>query len=221
MDITVRRSLGVMDGKIRRTEGYVSVSDTSSYTISSSDPSQWICADPINVPNLSSYIISQIPKPSDLTNTTSTTVTDMLESVKMFSLADNQICLSNMPTELLSEFCTHLPFLSVIALRKTCKVIRARVISSLTQRFWRTRLQAGEVLPWLLPGEFDGEEASASSNCDWEKGLKALIAMARDIGPHESRYEEVTLPGARPIGLENRWRIWKILKGIGSDGEEL
>ena len=70
-------------------------------------------------------------------------------------------------------------------------------------------------------GEFYEEHASASSNCDWEEGLKALTAMARDIGPHECRYEEVTLPGARPIGLENRWRIWKILKGIGSDGEEL
>ena len=79
----------------------------------------------------------------------------------------------------------------------------------------------GEVLPWLLPGEFDVEEASTSFDCDWEEGLKALTTMARDIGPHESKYEEVTLPGARPIGLENRWRIWKILKGIGIDGEEL
>lgn len=173
------------------------------------------------MPNLSSYIMSQISKASDITNTTSTTITTMLESVERLSLTDTHADLSNMPTEILSEIYIHLPILSVIALRQTCKIIRARVNSSLTQRFWRTRLHAGEVLPWLLPGEFDVEEASASSDCDWEEGLKALIAMAKNIGAHESKYEEVTLAGALPIGLENRWRIWKILKGIRIDGEEL
>lgn len=173
------------------------------------------------MPKLSSYIVSQISQASELINTNSTSITDKLESVDRLSLTDTHINLTNVPTEIVSAICIHLPFLSVIALRQTCRVIRARIKSSLTHTFWRRRLQAGEVLPWLFAGEFDDEEADVSLDYDWEEGLKALTAMARDIGPHESRYEEVILPGARPIGLDNRWRIWKILKGIGIDGEEL
>lgn len=154
IDVTVRSNLGVMDGKLRRTERHVSVPDISFYTTSSPDHSQWICADPINVPNLSSYIISQMPKDSDLPNTASTRVTEMFKPVERLALTDTHTDLSKMPTELLSDICTHLPFLSVIALRQTCKTTRARVNSCLTHRFWRTRLQAGEVLPWLLLASF-------------------------------------------------------------------
>lgn len=76
-------------------------------------------------------------------------------------------------------------------------------------------------MPWLFPNELDIEESGQSPDCDWEEGVKALTTMASDVRPHESNYEEVVLPGARPIGLENRWRIWKILQAIGKGGEEL
>ena len=182
---------------------------------------QWLCADPINVPHMSAYIISQIPKIHNSIDILSSIVTDNSETVENLPSTKSRTSLSDIPTEIISAICTDLPFLSVIALRRTSKIIRARVNSIMTQNFWRTRLQAGEVLPWLFPGEFDDEKASVPLDGDWEEGLKALTTMAKDVSPHESRYEEATLQGARPMGLENRWRIWKVLQGMGADGEEL
>lgn len=43
--------------------------------------------------------------------------------------------------------------------------------------------------------------------------------MVKDIDPYQTRYEETALPRARPIGLEKRWRIWKTLQGMETDGE--
>ena len=43
--------------------------------------------------------------------------------------------------------------------------------------------------------------------------------MVKDVDPYQTRYEETALPRARLIGLEKRWRIWKILQGMETDGE--
>ena len=192
------------------------------YAIDScSDSLQWLCADPLDIPTLSSYIVSQISKFSKPTNNSGAVVLDSLDSLDCLTTTDIPTNLSNLPTELLSVICTNLPLLSIIALRQTSKTLRARTNSLLTPHFWRTRLQTGEALPWLLPDEFDVEEAASASSldCDWEEGLRVLSAMARDIDAHETKYEEASLPGATPIGLENRWRIWKMLRGMGVPGE--
>ena len=218
---TVRDNLGVVGGTMKRAGRSVSVSHDCPTAVAPADRLQWLCADPLNVPNMSAYIVSQMPKTRNSTDISSTLITDRFEATQSLPSTNNRTCLSDIPTEILSAICTDLPFLSVIALRRTSRIIRARVNSILTQHFWRSRVQAGEVLPWLFPGEFDDEGASAPLDCDWEEGLKALNAMARSVSTRKSRYEEVALPGARPIGLENRWRIWKVLQGMGADREVL
>lgn len=50
---------------------------------------------------------------------------------------------------------------------------------------------------------------------EWEKGIPILLEKADMISADEGGEEEdkKTLASA-PLGLKNRWRIWKILQGM-------
>ena len=55
---------------------------------------------------------------------------------------------------------------------------------------------------------------------DWEKGIPLLLQKADMMSADEGgEGNEKKKLASAPIGLKNRWRIWKILQGIRVDSE--
>lgn len=57
--------------------------------------------------------------------------------------------------------------------------------------------------------------ANETAHGDWEEGIQALLQKANMISADEGGEDEGNQKHASvPLGLKNRWRIWKILQGI-------
>lgn len=77
-----------------------------------------------------------------------------------------------------------------------------------------------ERVGWLFPEEVDLIISTDPGNIDWEKGIPILFQKVDMISADEGggQMEDNKLASA-PLGLKNRWRIWKILQGIRIDSE--
>lgn len=78
-----------------------------------------------------------------------------------------------------------------------------------------------EHVGWLFPEEVDLMISTDPGHIDWEKGIPILLQKADMISADEGgeQTENKKLASA-PLGLKNRWRIWKILQGIRNDSEQ-
>ncbi len=178
---------------------------------------QWLCADPITIPDLSAYICS----PTQLCSI-SPTMPDLTASQRYIpnaieGISQKPIGLSTLPPGFLSAILTRLPLLSVPVLERTCKDLYERVSAQLTSHFWRARAKrVGDLLGWPLPEELDGIATEADIN--WKEVLKS-IKRGPDTIAIGKESEDIDV-GCSPIGRRNRWGIWKVLESIGADGEE-
>ena len=77
-----------------------------------------------------------------------------------------------------------------------------------------------ERVGWLFPEEIDMLISNDTGLVDWENGIPLLLQkvdmMSADEGGEENENKRLA---SAPIGLKNRWRIWKILQGIRVDSE--
>ena len=59
---------------------------------------------------------------------------------------------------------------------------------------------------------------SELSSVDWDKAIPSILQRAIENGPtagdEEERREGKLKATSAPLGLQNRWRIWKILQAI-------
>lgn len=70
-------------------------------------------------------------------------------------------------------------------------------------------------LSWLFPEEVQTILGKETEDIDWEKGIEILLQKADMISADEGGMEEGNKKlSSAPLGLKNRWRIWKILQGI-------
>ena len=82
------------------------------------------------------------------------------------------------------------------------------------------RSQLVKRVGWLFPEEIDVIISDDTGHVDWEKGIPLLLEKADMISTEEGGEEnEKKKLASAPIGLRNRWRIWKILRGIRVDSE--
>ena len=73
--------------------------------------------------------------------------------------------------------------------------------------------RAGVEVEWLFPSELESIQLLDNGSHDWAEGIKLLKVKANSIGADvggESQTEQ--LVSSVPLGLRNRWRIWKILE---------
>ena len=74
-------------------------------------------------------------------------------------------------------------------------------------------------IEWLSFTELDNVQLIDEGGHDWAEGIKLLKAKANSIGADdiggEPRQEK--LMSLVPLGLRNRWRIWKILEHISEE----
>lgn len=76
--------------------------------------------------------------------------------------------------------------------------------------------QLADRLGWLFPEEADTITGNETGN--WEEGIQVLLEKADLISADEGGEDEGKKKLASvPLGLKNRWRIWKILQGIRLD----
>lgn len=70
-------------------------------------------------------------------------------------------------------------------------------------------------LPWLFPEEAARLAMGDTSNMIDDENSQSLLAKAdlicADEGGSDDQQKKLA---ALPLGLKNRWRIWKILDGI-------
>lgn len=172
---------------------------------------QWLCADPLNIPSLTNCILrhlreapvgdtddfAQITQPSD--------AVPELSSPSLSPVAAKpppQSRLEFLPLELLSAILFYLPFPSALILSHTSKTLHKRL---LTQTFWRDVLIAGDAIGYLW--DLDGTACRAKQNSihswDWKSLVRELAR--RDCFEDGREFKDV------PKGLRNRQRIWKVL----------
>ena len=82
------------------------------------------------------------------------------------------------------------------------------------------RSQLAEGVGWLFPEEIDMIMSNDTGQVDWEKGILLLLQKPDMMSADEGREgNEKKQLASTPLGLKNRWRIWKILQGIRVDPE--
>ena len=93
-----------------------------------------------------------------------------------------------------------------------------RVCSSAVKVDMPTSKQLADRLGWLLPEELDTVMDTKLDCIDWDKLVDTLLRKASEdshtVGDEEERKEGKLKPTTAPVGLQNRWRIWKILEAI-------
>ena len=67
---------------------------------------------------------------------------------------------------------------------------------------------------WLFPSELESIQLLDDGSHDWTAGIKMLTVKANSIGADDvgGESQKENLMASVPLGLRNRWRIWKILQ---------
>lgn len=90
--------------------------------------------------------------------------------------------------------------------------------SSTTTPQTSSKEQIADRLGWLFPEEADATTGNETGKGDWEQGIQVLLQKADLISVDEGGEDEGNKKlASAPLGLKNRWRIWKILQGIRLD----
>ncbi|KAI9810588.1 MAG: hypothetical protein M1826_003510 [Phylliscum demangeonii] len=169
------------------------------------DGTEWLCADPLHVPGLTTYILAHLlpvtEKEEDDDDAAAAAAASSRPSPPPSPL-------ERLPIELLNHMTSYLPFADTLVLSRTSTGLHRAL---LTQTWWRQALVAGDAVGYLWdldPAACRAKEADAAAadqRWDWR-------ALARQFVT-QSYFDEYT-HGAAPRGLKNRKRIWKILVDV-------
>ncbi|KAH6679599.1 hypothetical protein B0J14DRAFT_581162 [Halenospora varia] len=177
---------------------------------------EWICADPINVPKVTSFItglLKEAPKTAPEIPDISQLQISQLEPPFFPS---NNSRLEQLPVEILHQITAFHSAASIFSLRKCSKTLASRLI--LDQNFWCQQLLSGSLIPqlWGVDGDYlikgfkyiidvKYDREKDNTECDW----KALATQFARIDNVMMGREEMK---AIPIGLANRFRLWRIIE---------
>lgn len=96
------------------------------------------------------------------------------------------------------------------------------IISEITQQSNSARTpadhQAEVEVEWLFPQELEATQHLDQGGHDWAEGIRLLKVKAKSISADvggEPRKEKLIF--SAPLGLVNRWRIWKVLEHVGEE----
>jgi hypothetical protein len=193
---------------------------------------QWICADPVGVPHITSWILSFLDQ--DIRYNQSVRLS--ANRVPLPDRAGPQLStFEKLPSEILSHINLSLQAPSTLRLRRCSKTLASRIV--LDQTFWRENLTSGNLIDYLW--DLDTERcrqynlARSAENgpfCNWRKLAQRLMSMGivefsidlhnfvfhnRSDRPSTSQFAEAdSLMSKAPLGLKSRCRIVKIIRDI-------
>ncbi|KAI9808928.1 MAG: hypothetical protein M1826_004015 [Phylliscum demangeonii] len=168
------------------------------------DGNKWLCAEPIDVPDLTTFVLAQLQPVSEK------------EADDGAATASHQAApspppspLERLPIELLEHIMSYLSVVDILALSRTSTCLHRRM---LTQRWWRNALVAGDAVGYLWdldPTQCRAKDAfTVDKPWDWAALARRFAARdCFDVDAHAGFHEA-------PGGLRNRQRIWKIVLDV-------
>ncbi|KAI9814506.1 MAG: hypothetical protein M1826_002253 [Phylliscum demangeonii] len=171
------------------------------------DGTEWLCADPLNVPGLTPFILAQLPPVTEEQNDDGAAAA---VAANPLSPPPSPSALECLPTELLEHTLSYLPFADTLALSRTSTRLHHRL---LTQAWWRDALIAGDAVGYLWdldPAQCRAKDTdldAAAKRWDW-RALARHLANRDCFDGAKAGLKEV------PRSLRNRQRIWKILVDV-------
>ncbi|CZR51704.1 uncharacterized protein PAC_01581 [Phialocephala subalpina] len=214
--------------------GYYGARQFWSQEWESEDQWEWLCADPIKIPTLTSDILSRLnPLPRESHSATQETA--LFSHTRITSQHSPTPFLEELPTEVLDHITSFLQTSSIIYLRRCSKTLAARL--PIGQKFWREQILSGRLVGYLWDLDYDQcrqlaleeDEGMANKAWDWNRLAKSLmrdyfnepdLELSKGYTAEwQARLENMNLkckgdwvPGS--IGLINRRRIWKIVQNM-------
>ena len=190
----------------------------------------FLCADPIEIPNLTDYLLS---------NLKTMPVQPQLESIggSQQNSQSSKAALDSLPIEILDQITSNLACSTILRLHRTNRALSARI--SLGPSFWRAQLVSRNLIPFLWDldaAKCREKERNAPTDTAWDwrlltRTLKTEpfveVALRRSLsGPLADHFgrshvgfwrafckdAESRLTGSPPLGLVNRVRIVKIIE---------
>lgn len=184
---------------------------------------QWICADPLSIPGLTSYVLSHLQplisgEPSDTTK----------PRVVGLPPTRTATAFEALPTEIMNAIVSFLPAIPALRLRRCSSTLYAKI--SLDQKFWLDHLVSGDLVDYLWDLNTQKLHKKHKEGCwDW-KQLAQLFSYAEIIesglakslrGEEDcwtTAFEKASMHKTKfrdaPIGLQNRCRIMKVVRDI-------
>lgn len=191
---------------------------------------QWICADPVETPDITSWILSSLEQ--DIRDND----VDWL-SVNPIPLPDRAgpqlSTFEKLPSEILSYINMFLQAPSTLRLRRCSRTLASRIV--LDQTFWREQLTLGNLIDYLWDldpvrcRQYDLARSTENRPFyDWRKLAQRLMSMKvveRTMNLHFFKFPYPALNALStsevddclrntPIGFRNRCRIVKIIRDI-------
>ncbi|CAG8960116.1 hypothetical protein HYFRA_00010595 [Hymenoscyphus fraxineus] len=187
---------------------------------------EFLCADPFDIPDLTDFLLNNL-------------VEIRVPEGNLFQETPKSkgVSLDILPTEIIDKIISSLPTTSILCLHRTCRKLSNQV--RLDQPFWKDRLIAGSIVPflWDINGAacLEKDKSVTKSMCwDWKRLARTLREepfvelVLKDVlsqpavpglGLHHLNYlNEMScsarkgLNGNPPLGLINRFRIIRIIK---------
>ncbi|CAG8973140.1 hypothetical protein HYALB_00008671 [Hymenoscyphus albidus] len=187
---------------------------------------EFLCADPFDIPDLTDFLLNNL-------------VEIPASEVDLFQQnpKSDGVSLDTLPTEIIDKIISNLPTTSILSLHRTCRKLSNQI--RLDQSFWRDRLIAGTIVPFLWDIDeaacLEKDEKSMKNMCwDWKELARTLREepfvelvlkdvlnqpLMQGLGlDHLSYFNEIShtattgLSGNPPLGLINRIRIGRIIK---------
>jgi hypothetical protein len=172
------------------------------WALSTADIGQRFYADPIDVPDIESFVFDVLLASSQQQPANIHTITSAREPRGI----------ERIPNELLDAICNYLPTDSVIKLRRTSKTMATKL--PLDNTFWRDSLRTGSLHPHIWGLDTKGIETLrkgsnitfSAMDWDWKTVAKLLTTKQFPAAGCDPRLEDM------PLGLWNRCRIWSIVE---------
>ncbi len=186
---------------------------------------QWICTDPVEVPDITSYILSLLDQ--DIRDDRSSDVLAPLPDQASLPLSTFE----KLPSEILSQINSFLQAPSALRLRRCSKTLTSRIV--IDQTFWRDKVISGNLIDYLW--DLDSKQCRqydlyySHGNrplCNWKKLAQRLmrietvesvlfLAGLAVNNIYILRHNDLDkFMSNAPLGLKNRCRIIKIIRDI-------
>ena len=166
---------------------------------------------------MTEYILSTlqaVPPPEEEGRLHATTTSDANDTSSTIDNSSIGPDLERLPMEIIQRICAYLPLPSTLALRLANRNLRQRI--AIDQAFYRRQLLSGHLFALTdLDLGLIQQRWEELKDKDWRQ-------LVRDLTRYENYYAGERGSGApgklhdAPIGLKNRMRIIKIVRGIFS-----
>ena len=184
---------------------------------------QWICADTLSIPGLTSYVLSHLQPliSGESCDANKPRVVSLLPT-------HTATTFEALPSEVINHIVSFLPAIPALRLRRCSSTLHAKI--SLDQKFWLDHLVSGDLVDYLW--DLDAEEIyqKHKQGCwDWKQLAQVFShaeiiesALAKslrgEVDMWTTAFEKANMHKTEfrdaPIGLQNRCRMVRIVMDI-------